>query len=364
MTGALDWRAAAQVATTVRPSLLLPALVEVLDEVRGGDLWVWDQQRRTVASLGTGERRAPHELDDLAAIVRPLHVHGHRLGYVTLDVGPSVSDVDLAALSDLVAVAVAAGEPFDEVTTRRRRGAEMSLPAEIQWSLLPASERRLDGLRLSAAVEPAYDTGGDVFDHAVDGEQLFVAVLDARGHGLRASTISAVATGAMRRARRGGASLVEIAQEIDGAVNAVDESEFVSAVMANLDLGNGTGEWLTAGHRSPLLIDETGRLLELSPRPCLPLGMAIGSDRPNPESVAVELQAGQSLVLYSDGIVENIDLGTRATVGDEAFRAIVEDALEAELQGNVAREIVETLLKLTGPRLRDDATLLVVERTG
>ena len=58
-----------------------------------------------------------------------------------------------------------------------------------------------------AQLEPAYDVGGDCFDHAVNGPTIDVAIMDAMGHGLTSSIISSLAVGSYRHDRREGQSL-------------------------------------------------------------------------------------------------------------------------------------------------------------
>jgi serine phosphatase RsbU (regulator of sigma subunit) len=71
------------------------------------------------------------------------------------------------------------------------------------------------------------------------------------------------------------------------------------------------------------------------------------------------LEPGQSLVLYSDGIVENRLLDRDEPAGYDRFRQLVTVQLADRATVHSARAVVDALLTLTGPDLRDDATLLV-----
>ena len=59
----------------------------------------------------------------------------------------------------------------------------------------------------SGMLEPAYDVGGDCFDHSANGFAVDVAIMDAMGHGLGSRLISSLAVGSYRHDRREGQPL-------------------------------------------------------------------------------------------------------------------------------------------------------------
>ena len=277
------------------PELLidLQRIIGISSEI---DVRLWDRQWRKLVSIRTGDAipASPDDLSDLShryPVHHPLQIYGDAIGFVTIGVagpadGPDAGGHDgqaaiAAALAGILALAVRAGEPIVDVISVRRRREEMSLPAEMQSALLPPTQFAASGISISAAVEPAYETGGDVFDYAIDGNRVFVGVLDARGHGLRAAATSVVAAGALRRARRDGADLASMAREVGSAINAVgDEVEFVSAVLVELGPATGEGSWLSADHLPPLVVDDGIAALELSP--ALPLGPEVNGRTSEP----------------------------------------------------------------------------------
>ena len=279
------------------------------------------------------------------------------------DRSPDLEDDLLDGLADILAVTVRANTGVGDDVAEVRRSTRLSLPAEMQWSLLPPEQFRADGFDVAAAVEPAYDTGGDVFDYAIRDDRLFLAVLDARGHGLRAAMLSTVATGAMRRARRHGADLATVGSEIAASIGALgDEHEFVSAVMVEFDIVTGEGQWLSAGHLPPLVVGNDIEALDL--RPTMPLGMVVNGRGTSFETQPFWLAPDQRLVLYSDGIVENAATDDGMAIGEDRFHRALANRLIGEPADDrhPARGVIEDLLALTGPELRDDATLMIVGR--
>lgn len=366
MSAEIDWQAIASLCA----ALPLPEALRLLNRhLLGGltaEIWPWDHQRRTASSIESTVRLNAPRLDEYRSTVSAasdLSLHGEVLGVLTVSGSPqlqSTAEEVIGRLADLLAVAVRASAAVVDAVAISRRARPLSVAAEMQWQSLPPTQFSVPGLKVTAAVEPAYGVGGDVFDYALNESRLFLAILDARGHGLRAATTSTVAASAMRRSRRDGNDLESIAAEIATSINALgNEEDFVSAVLVELDLTTWTGRWLSAGHLPPLIAGRT--VSELVLLPTLPLGMVVGGQPSQPTAQHFELEPGQSLVLYSDGIVENGSQDDKPAVGDATFHRLLLERLNQKRStvGQAARDVVDQLLLLTGPLLRDDATLLI-----
>ena len=126
------------------------------------------------------------------------------------------------------------------------------------------------------------------------------------GHGLGATLLARVALAAYRNAERSGMDVVATAQWIDETLAAHFGPEgFVTGVLAELDLRDGTIRTLNAAHPAPLLVRDSRSVGELCSDPGFPLGFG---DRDDSVMVA-SLQPGDRLVLFSDGVVEARDDG-------------------------------------------------------
>src|ERR671921_527028 len=113
---------------------------------------------------------------------------------ITLGAEPSpelVAELEQVAMALAFALA-AAGRATDEVELARR-GRPLSLPAEIQWELLPRLALTAPEYVVAGTLEPAYDVGGDTFDYAAQPHALTVSVTDAMGHGLQAALLAGLA---------------------------------------------------------------------------------------------------------------------------------------------------------------------------
>ena len=141
------------------------------------------------------------------------------------------------------------------------------------------------------------------------------------GHGISASALTTLALNTYRNARRSGLSLIDTCRSIDKWINAQYPGKFVTAMLAELDTATGHYQRISAGHPAELLLRD-GRLLPALPTPnALPLGLGHMLGRP-PRVVEQDLEPGDTLVLYTDGITEARDV-TGALFGPDRLAGFV-----------------------------------------
>jgi serine phosphatase RsbU (regulator of sigma subunit) len=243
----------------------------------------------------------------------------------------------------------------------RRRGRAMSLPASMQWDLLPPLSTRTDGALIAGLLEPAYDIAGDSFDYALNEGELHFAILDGMGHGLGSTMLADLCVGAYRHARRQGAPVAAIHAAISRALTAqYDDMSFATGIIGRLTLATGRLEWSCAGHPPPLLLRGRKVVAELSRDPALPFGLS--ADPPVLHSQ--DLEPGDAVLLYTDGVIE-----ARTPQGEFFGLERLTDLLEREAASGqpaeeLLRRLVQTVLEHQAAELRDDATLLLVQWTG
>ena len=265
------------------------------------------------------------------------------------------------SLGMFAGLVVAAAARVSDVPYLRRRGRAMSLPAGMQWDLLPPLSARTAGALIAGMLEPAYDIAGDAFDYAVNGADLHLAIFDGLGHGLGSTLLTGLAVGAYRHARRDGAPVASMHAAIDAALAGYyDDISFATGIIARLATGSGRLEWSCAGHPRPLLLRGRKIVAELSCDPVLPFGLGDGAPRPRIE----ELEPDDAVLLYTDGVTE-----ARAPGGEQFGLDRLIDLLEREAaSGRTAEELLRRLVRAVldhqADGLRDDATLLLVQWTG
>jgi serine phosphatase RsbU (regulator of sigma subunit) len=286
-----------------------------------------------------------------------------RTGVLAVTV-PEASEAVLAQaelLGVFAGLAVAAVARVSDIPHLRRRGRAMSLPAGMQWDLLPPLSARTAGALIAGVLEPAYDIAGDAFDYAVNGGDLHFAVFDGMGHGIGSTLLTGLAVGAYRHSRRDGAPVAGIHAAIDAALAGYyDDLSFATGIIGRLAAGSGRLEWSCAGHPRPLLLRGRKVVAELSCETTLPFGLGEGAPVPGVE----QLERDDVVLLYTDGVVE-----ARTPDGELFGLERLADLLEREAASGqsaeeVLRRLVRAVLEHQAGGLRDDATLLLVQWAG
>ncbi|CAN5641033.1 PP2C family protein-serine/threonine phosphatase [soil metagenome] len=300
-----------------------------------------------------------------AALWTPVRHGADRLGVLELvlpDDAPAATVDDVARVAQALGLALSAHSRYGDHVEGVRRSQEMSLGAELLWSVLLPPTYASPGVSLSVLLEPTYSTGGDAYDYAVTGDTVHVLVLDAMGHGFPAASLSTIAIAAYRHSRRLGLDLAATAQAMDTLVAGSFETTFATAVLVELDITTGRLTWVSAGHPEPLVVRGVGtdasRVETLTSDPAPPLGVGAGLARP-----AVQedfLEPGDVLVLYTEGVTEARHLDG-SMVGEDGFAELVRrESDEEHSVAELTRRVRARLLAAEDAWLSDDVTALLL----
>jgi serine phosphatase RsbU (regulator of sigma subunit) len=280
---------------------------------------------------------------------------------VTLPDAGEDSVAQAALLGVFAGLALAAMNRVTDAPRVLRHGRSLSLPASIQWDLLPPWSIRMPGAVIAGILEPAYDVAGDAYDYAASDGTLHFTVVDGMGHGIGATLLAGLAVGAYRHARRAGLPVPEMHAAVDGALAAgYDDLSFATGLVGTLATGTGRLEWTCAGHPPPLLLRGRKAVGELACDPTVPFGLGTGT----PAVASCDLEPGDAVLLYTDGVTEAHSPG-----GEQFGLGRLTDLLERESAGEhepeeLLRRLVRAVLDHQGGQLRDDATLLLLRWAG
>ncbi|MFF0558982.1 PP2C family protein-serine/threonine phosphatase [Streptomyces sp. NPDC004266] len=265
------------------------------------------------------------------------------------------------ALASVAALLLVSKSSHNDLLTEMERRRRMTVQGELVWAFLPPRTIGTARVTSSAVLEPAYDIGGDAFDHSLTEDALHLTLLDSMGHDLASGGASAAGLAACRATRRSGGTLADIVPAIDTILSEWFTDRLMTAVIANLNVLDGTFTWVNCAHPPPLLIRD-GRVLPrmLEREPDLPLGWAFHTASP-PTVHRTRLQPGDRVLLYSDGVTE-----ARSTQGDLfGEERLADTVIRAMAAGDPApealRRLLQELLNHQDQHLRDDATIVLAE---
>jgi serine phosphatase RsbU (regulator of sigma subunit) len=261
-------------------------------------------------------------------------------------------------LAGLIAEILVAKNKYGDHYKVTRRRSDMTLAAEMQWSILPPPTFTTTSVSISGILEPCYAIAGDSYDYAYDGDIARMVLIDAMGHGFEATIMSAVVVNAYRHSRRIGATLVDSHRAMDEAfATHFGDDEFTTALIAELESRTGRLRWLSAGQPAPLLMRDGRAIGSLESEPTLPLGM--GGEVAQVSEV--QLEPGDAVLLHTDGVTE-----ARSEDGDffgvERLVDFFGRAAAAQLApAETMRRLIHAVLDHQNGDLQDDATMLLVQ---
>jgi hypothetical protein len=285
-----------------------------------------------------------------------------RLGVLELIV-THVDDVMLhrcRMLASLTGLMIISKSAYSDTYARIRRSREMALQAEMEWAFISPRTFATERVMVAAALEPAYEVGGDAFDYSLLGDRLSVSIFDAAGHDLTAGLVTSVALAGCRNTRRSGGDLLQLAARVDQAIaGQFDQSRFATALLCELDIAAGHLTWIVCGHPPPLLIRDNQVVKELLREPHPPLGLAYEATRPQIHHE--QLEPGDRLLLYTDGVVEGRNADGRQFGLKRLSDFVIRHSARGMSAPETLRRLNRAIVDYQHGRLTDDATTLLLE---
>lgn len=272
----------------------------------------------------------------------------------------------LARIQEQASLALDYAHMHQEANARVEVFRQMELAAAVQSAFVPSGELiQCGAVQISGLWAPASRCGGDWWwVHELADGRVLVLIGDVTGHGLPSAMVTAAAKGCYDVAQRLMGSrldVVELLLLLDAAVRAVSGDAFHMTCFASLlDPAAGTVTYANAGHLVPYLCRpqaEGGVELGVLSARGTPLG---ASRQARYRAHTRDLEPGDTLVWYTDGIVESVDRGGRQ-FGDRRLQRMLRKIEHHSVDARGVRDhIVRAVLAFQGGvRAEDDITLVV-----
>lgn len=238
---------------------------------------------------------------------------------------------------------------------RQRLEEQINIARGIQQALLPRDFREFPHLAVSGINTPCLSVGGDYFDvFPLSDNRTAFLIADVSGKGLGAALLTTMLQGALSGMTMG-TDPAQLFNHVNKFLcNHSEVGRYATMFFGILD-DQGNLEFINAGHPSPFLIRK-GVAEEAFTEGCYPVGLVPEAEY---TTVAVKLEPGDTLVLFSDGVTEAMDPDEQLFGSprlQEVLTGLMDTPLE-EIQKNVL-ESVENFAR--GAPQTDDVTLLLV----
>ncbi len=265
----------------------------------------------------------------------------------------------LTTLASVASIRVENAKLMEERFERERIKRELEFATEIQQSFQPSSPPLMDDYEFQGISFSCYEIGGDYYDFIKlpDGKMI-IALGDVSGKGTSAALLMSSLHAAIHAQITAKTPLMQTIVSVNKYLAAnTPSNRFVTLFAAELDPQTGILSYVNAGHNPPLVGRANGQVEQLESGG-FPLGILPMAEY---EVGQIQLNSGDALVVYSDGVSEANNLKDEE-FGMDRLKAVVSKNIRASAAG--LRDKVENALSnftQTAPA-NDDITLVIVKR--
>jgi sigma-B regulation protein RsbU (phosphoserine phosphatase) len=334
--------------------------------------WVFTHNEPLLIPDVTKDPRFFHGLDDSTGfqtnsiLCVPLQLKGRVEGVLEVLNKKDGSSFDQSDLYLLKTFANQAGIALEsarlrlEAMERERLKQELSVATQIQTALLPAQPPKLVGLDVAGFLKPASEISGDFYDFIeLEGGKLAIIIGDISGKGVPAGLLMAASRAALRTRIERRASISEAVYEINRLLMRDAEGRFVTLFLGIIDPEKRTLSYSNSGHTPGLrLRKDSGTTDELTVG-----GTVLGAfeDFGYTEDT-VDMETGDTLVLYTDGALEQKNPAGEE-FGSERLYRLVGESKHLDALG-MTRAVANSISDFAeSGSQRDDLTIVAVKFT-
>ncbi len=244
-----------------------------------------------------------------------------------------------------------------QIDSERRRRSELEIAANVQQKLFPKNLRPLRTLDYAGHCVAAREVGGDYYDFLEIGDHLLGFVLaDVSGKGIPAALLMANLQACFRNLPPG--ALLRPGEVLEGINHHFYEStaaeRFATLFFAGYEDRTRRLRYINCAHVAPVLLRAGGSVELLQPT-----SMMLGAfPRWAPREAQVELAAGDTLVMYSDGVTE-AGIDKQEEFGEPHLIQILQEN-RGLAAAPLVHKIVEEVMAYSGATRTDDITVVVL----
>jgi serine phosphatase RsbU (regulator of sigma subunit) len=284
------------------------------------------------------------------------------------------------AVASQCAVAITNAKLYGEAIAGQRIAEQMRLAGLIQRRMIPEKAPQVKGLDIAARYTPCFDVGGDFYDFLPIGDgRIVLTIADVIGKGVPAAIMMSWFRGAVQAYTESFREVLRNTGPVEGdrnsgpktairTKNAIEnfnkmaciecrEGEFITLFYATIDAVEKTMTYCSCGH-DPTVLIRGGKTEELAVG-----GLVLGVDpQAQYETETVQLQDGDCMLFYTDGLVDAMDFSNETWGRDRMLEAAVRFSdCPAD---HVVRNILAYRRRFAGLARQIDDTSLIAVKVG
>ena len=249
----------------------------------------------------------------------------------------------------------------EELVEKQLLKQELNIAQEIQMGLLPKKIPVLSGYEIAAFYAPAKEVGGDYYDFIrMSPTKLAFTVADVSGKSVPGSLGMTMARSVLRSQALSNNLPGETLRKTNEVIQPdIRRGMFVTMFYCVLDSSTHTVQSANAGHNPAYVIKSSGEMKEVSPE-----GIALGlvdAKQFYIEEHSMQLDKGDLLVLYTDGVTEAMN-GLSEEYGEDRFIESLKRRSKESIDKACAGVIDDLHAFVAGAPPHDDITLLMIRR--
>ena len=246
----------------------------------------------------------------------------------------------------------------DEVRDKRRIDSELMVARHVMEELIPHTIPTLPGFDIAGVNEASFEVGGDYYEFIqLPDDRWGIVIADVVGKGIGAALlVSATRATLYALAGRELATRAVMRRANRFFYDSVEDGRYVTLFYAVLDVPSRRIIYVNAGHQPPLVLRRNGEVEELTSGG-LPLGMF---EAPRYFEGFAQLERGDLLVLYTDGIVESSDAHYEHYGRSRLLTTL--GCARSERAEVICRQVMDDVRSFSFGS-QDDRTLLVLKAT-
>lgn len=243
---------------------------------------------------------------------------------------------------------------------------ELELASRIQRALLPKTLPEPENIDISAQLIPAESVSGDVYDFLEvnndKGHYLYGYLGDVTGHGISASLLSSTANAMIAMLAPEEPNPVTLLSKVNRVLKAkTTGTVFITLILFKYDYKTSKLTYVNAGHEQPFVYRQQEKSLATEAAGGIALGMLPDVNQ-QLEEREVKLEAGDSLVVYSDGFPE-VWKNETTQLGMEGFKKIIESYGKIKSAKELKTAILKDVQDYKGTfAQKDDMTIIIIKR--